>query len=73
MWEAGLISRLVPNAQMWPLVPKVRVLCRGLGASSPRKFYILNLEKCYLMRHSETMKQKITPDLGKSKGDISEI
>ena len=59
------ISRLALNAEMWPSA-QVRVFCRGRGASSPRKFYIFYLVKCYL-------KQQITPGLGKTKGDISEI
>ena len=50
---------------------KVQVFCRGLGASCSRKFYIFYVGKCYL-RHSETMKQQITPGLEKTKGDISE-
>ena len=66
MREAGTrISRLALNAEMWPSA-QVRVFCRGRGASSPRKFYIFYLGKCYL-------KQQITPGLGKTKGDISEI
>ena len=67
MREAGTrISMLALNAEMWPST-QVRVFCRGRGgASFPRKFYIFYLGKCYL-------KQQITPGLGKTEGDISQI
>ena len=73
MWEAGprIISRLTPNEQMWPSAKGASFLW-GLGTSSPKHFYIFYLGQHYL-RHFATMKQQITPGLGKNKGDISEI
>ena len=67
MREAGpRISRLV--CQVWPSV----VRCEFFKGKLPKKMLYFHLGKRYLW-HSETMKQQITPDLGKTEGDISEI
>ena len=72
MRQAGpRISRLAPNAQMWPSVVRSEFFVGVWPTSSSRKLYF-NLEKGYL-RQSETLKQQITTGLGETKGDISEI
>ena len=72
MREAGpRISRLAPNAQMWPSAVRREFFVRIWG-KLPKRISYFYLGKRYL-RHAETMKQQITPALGKTKGDISEI
>ena len=44
----------------------------GVWGKLPKKILYFYLGKRYL-QHSETMKQQITPGLGKTKGNISEI
>ena len=72
MWEAGLrITSPALNAQMWLSVVRCEFFV-GVWGKLPKKILYFYLGKCYL-QFSETMKQQITPGLGKTKGDISEI
>ena len=59
--ECANVAKIEPK-------PKGVSFLGGLSASFPRKFNFFILEK-----HSETIKQKITSGVGKTKRDISEI